>query len=313
MDFSEVSALEEIFARHRDRRWIFVRPGGNWGDHLIYLGAASLARRVGVEWIDADFRTFPQMGIPPESLIYLHGGGGFNSWGSGRAFEMLALAATIPGAVVIQGPQTCEIDNPAVGERFARLDRDRRCSEVVMFARERTSWRYMREHLPKDFSLCLAHDTALSLSFADLLGSAELKRRPAGRYELVVVRQDDEMPDEVLAATGSALRLDPAIYANTFRHWLRIHLYARSIVTNRLHSAIAGAIAGIPVFLLPGGYHKNRSLWDFSLKTRGVRWAEEVPTSATRGIDLLSLLPTFLSQSWKVRRLVMRLKGMPRA
>lgn len=169
----------------------------------------------------------------------------------------------------------------------------------------------MREHLPAGVGLGLAHDTALSLDAGDVLRLAELAERPAGRYELVVDRQDDEMPDEAPLASSSALTLDPATYADTLRHWVRIHLYARSITTNRLHSAILGAIAGIPVTLLPGSYHKNHSIWEFSLRARGVQWADKAPPPMHGGPDLLSRLPAFLRRSWKVRRLSMRLKGMP--
>jgi len=303
--------LAAIFARYRDRQWLFVTPGGNWGDHLIYAGAEKLARSSGLKWSDVDFAGFQAMTVPPESCIYLHGGGGFNSWGSGRPFDMLARAASVPGAVVVQGPQTCEVGNPDVGARFSRLMDEARCASVFAFARERTSWEYMREHMPGVVALGLAQDTALHLEPADVLSMARLKERPRGRYDLLISRRDDETPGAVLPSETYELSLDPAMYADSFAHWMRIHLYARSIVTNRLHSAILGSIAGIPVTLLPGSYHKNRSIWEFSLRERGVAWADSAPPGGGRGFDLPSLCPPFLRRSWKVQRLAMRLKGMP--
>jgi hypothetical protein len=38
--------LAEVLGRFGDREMLFVQPGGNWGDSLIYLGAETLAKRL---------------------------------------------------------------------------------------------------------------------------------------------------------------------------------------------------------------------------------------------------------------------------
>lgn len=308
---SEPADLGAFFRQHRNARWLFVQPGGNWGDHLIYLGAEKIARDAGIEWQAADFRTFPTMAVEPATCIYLHGGGGFNSWGSGRAFDMLERAVTIPDAIVLQGPQTCETDRPDVADRFAHVMDRAQCANLQMLAREPRSWRYMLQHLPTGVPLGLAHDTALALTHADLLAAGELTAPPNRRYDLVIRRRDDEMPGGGSVSPDERYFTDPATFAESFRHWVRIHLSARRIVSNRLHSAIAGAIAGIPTTLLPGSYHKSRSLWEYSLQARGVQWADQALPGDDRGIDLLQWCPPFMRRSWRVQRLAMRLKGIP--
>ena len=154
-------------------------------------------------------------------------------------------------------------------------------------------------------------DTAFALDPSDLIRLSRAPARPRGRYDLIVSRKDDEMPQERPGALGRGVELDPALYATSFEHWIRIHLHAKTIVTNRLHSAILGAIYGIPVTLMPGSYHKNRSVWEFSLKCRGVEWADAPLAGSFRTKGDSNLMPAFLRRSWKIQRLVMRLRGVP--
>ena len=99
------TTLEDIFRLHQQKEWYFVRPGGNWGDHLIYAGAEALARRIGINWKDIDYRDFDPGALGNGTAIYLHGGGGFNPWGSKRALTNLSKALSSAVDLVVQGPQ----------------------------------------------------------------------------------------------------------------------------------------------------------------------------------------------------------------
>jgi len=60
----------------------------------------------------------------------------------------------------------------------------------------------------------------------------------------------------------------------TGHNWAQLHVYALEILTNRSHSAMLGAILGKKTKMFRGKYHKNRSIWEYSLKQRGVEWVE---------------------------------------
>jgi hypothetical protein len=91
---------------------------------------------------------------------------------------------------------------------------------------------------------------------------------------------------------------------------LRIHAYADRIISNRLHSAIVGSVLGRPVDLLPGNYHKNRSIWEFCLSQRGVRWLDDfAPENVARPLGYW--MPHRIRNSWKVSRTLMRIQGVP--
>jgi exopolysaccharide biosynthesis predicted pyruvyltransferase EpsI len=303
--------LEEAFCQRRDSSWYFVKPGGNWGDSLIYAGAESLADRLSLKRIDSDFRNFDPSALAPGSAIYLHGGGGFNPWGSGRAFDNLKKALSVHDAFVVQGPQTCETTSERTAQMFAAAFQGRKATHLVIFARENRSLKYLQENNPGWAQVALDSDTAFHLQAEDILALGGLNALPAGRYNLQVSREDDEAPPALMKREHSVV-MDPAYFASSFAHWIRIHAFARRIVSNRLHSAIAGALLGRPVDLLAGSYHKNRSIWEYSLRSRGVRWVDNA-SDATASALPFQWVPKTLAGSWKVQRAVMWMRGVPLA
>jgi exopolysaccharide biosynthesis predicted pyruvyltransferase EpsI len=48
----------------------------------------------------------------------------------------------------------------------------------------------------------------------------------------------------------------------------------RRIHTDRLHFAVAGLMVGTEVVLYPNSYHKNREVYDLSLKRLGCKFSE---------------------------------------
>lgn len=307
--------MQGIFEQHRERPWIFLRNLGNWGDELLFAGAEVMATRAGARWTSYETPEFERLEIPADHCIYLQGGGGFNEWSSGRAFTNLRLAVQRSVHLVVQGPMTLGGDRNWLRRQFLDCLGIVNCHDLRIFARERLTADGL-QGLGLETAgaiLGLDHDTALAFSSRDLLDLAGLDTMPKGRYELTVVREDPEQPANPVTRgwnwpSRGAIVIDPAYEAGSFRHWLRIHLFARSIVTNRLHSSIVGHIAGKSVTLGPGSYHKNRSVWEYSLKDRGPAWVDELPPV---GAPVWSLLPERIRESYKLRRLRLLLHRVP--
>jgi hypothetical protein len=96
--------------------------------------------------------------------------------------------------------------------------------------------------------------------------------------------------------------------AKSFAHWMRIHLNSRAIVTNRLHSAIVCTLAGKPVTIAPGAYHKNRSVWEYSLSAQGATWADAIRPQES---VCWGWLPSFIRNSYKVGQMRLMLHRVP--
>lgn len=305
--------LRPIFERYRDRTWYFLRPLGNFGDDLLFAGAEKLADELGLKWSTCETADFRSARTSQEHCIYLHGGGGYNSWSSGRAFVNLELAVGRQVPLVVQGPVTVAGKPEWLGSRFRAALNRVNCRELVFLAREDVTLGILRDLDLRGQGAVLARDddSALALTADDLLRLAGLDAMPAGSYDLVALREDNEQPEGERQGAGRPPRgavLDPARAARDFPHWLRIHLHARSITTNRLHSAIAGVIAGKPVALAPGSYHKNRAVFEASLRDRGARWIDVLERPRA---PLWSVLPGIVRRSYKVRQLRYALQGVP--
>jgi len=303
--------LSDEFERYKSRSFVFVSPGGNWGDGLIWWGAQRLAEEHGLRHVAADFTTFLAQDISTESVIYLHGSGGFNRWSSGRARKVFEKAVSTHRGVTIQGPQTCENSKDYAGSLFQSLNGRVVAERVVLFARERMSYDLLRESAPSWVEVGLDVDTALHLTRDDFVTRAGMSRQS---YNLLAVREDNEATAAECNGHLDAVRIDPARYAHSFKHWLRLHAAAKQIVTNRTHSAIAGSVLGTPTTLMPGSYHKNRSIWEFALRERGVQWADtydQVPLGRRQRRNIIDVALSAGAKSWKVKRVLLRLKGVP--
>jgi len=219
----------------------------------------------------------------------------------------------------VQGPVSTEGNADYLGSRLRSALSRISCTNLVFFAREKFTLALLHEIGLAGFgaTVCLDHDTAFAVTRDDLLRIAGLRKIPAGRYDLVALRQDHEQPraGQTISTTGTSqfagVVLDPVYTASNFAHWIRIHLYARSITTNRLHSSIVGAIAGKTVTLGPGSYHKNAGVWQYSLASRGVHWVDNIAPVTPLVTRVWRKLPARIQTSYKARMVRLALRRVP--
>ena len=156
---------------------------------------------------------------------------------------------------------------------------------IHFFTREEISYTnakiaFGKVGLASKIQVHLDHDTSLTLTRTDIVDDYRL----SNRYRLIAFRRDKEATSQRAPSRGYLC--DPVMLANSFETWVDIHAQSKSIVTNRLHSAIVGSILGKPVILLPNSYFKNRAVYDYSLQHRGVSWLDYLDCS--RMIDKVS-------------------------
>lgn len=292
----------------KSRPFIFVEPGGNWGDHLIYLGAQVLAQKIGLLHASVTLKNLATTNLDAETVIYLQGSGGFNVQSRGRALELLRLALAYPTTTIVQGP--CTVADQLYARRVAGELEKYPSKRVFFFAREQTTYELCAQTMPKNVELLLNEDTAFYLNQSDLEDYIGDTKRS---FTLYAVRADNE---RIPAGNGriSGVVLDPAKFANSLGHWIRIHAAAEKLITNRTHSAICGSILGIPTEIFAGSYHKNRSVWEHSLHERGVVWRsdnEGIP-GAPSAHPWLGWVPVArVRNSYRLNALCQRLQGIP--
>jgi len=307
-----MTKLSALFSRHKDKKFILVEPGGNWGDYLIYMGAQQLCDNLDIRWVKKTKAEFLSYQSCVDEVLYINGGGMFNTWCSNSGFACLQHAVTTHKGVVIVGPSTSSDEEAELERLFTTSLEDVICAELFVYAREDVTFEMFNKLNPivSTATILQDHDTALHLTANDIIKRVgHLKER----YELFVYRNDNESPLSANNHRFGHVVIDPAQYCISFEHWLRVHCYARSVISNRTHSVILSSILGKRTTMFDGAYHKNKSIWLYSLKERGVKWisaekAYEVIPDTNR---LLSLLPSQVLGSYKLNKLMFSIKGLP--
>lgn len=303
--------LAATFKKFNAYQFIFVEPGGNFGDDLIYWGAEFLAQQLGISFRTQSIKEFLQYRVAHDEVVYIHGGGGYNRWCSGAVIRILEHALCSKAVAVIQGPCTLEEDDDYLRDVMVPvLEQHLNKNNLYFFTRECTSLRLAKKFLQTYcVEVLTTHDTALRLNREEVL------RRVGdvnGGYRLYGFRLDNESGERGFSVSRFGVRMDPAYFCRDFTHWIRVHVGAESIITNRTHSSILGSILGTDTTLFPSRYHKNRSVWEYSLKARGTKWSDgEVIIHDNVRNDLSDFLPRFLRKSYKVERMVRFCQGVP--
>jgi exopolysaccharide biosynthesis predicted pyruvyltransferase EpsI len=305
-----MNALRRLFEQYMSRKFVFVEPGGNYGDYLIYRGAEKLADQIGLRYHSIPFNEYMFTQVDHEKVIYIHGGGTYNPWWSGTSMWALLKSVQFHKGILIQGPSTVHREKNFLEGGVARYLKDTNTEKIYFFTRERASYEALREVLPSHVELGLDHDTALHLTCDDLpSATADLSSRT-----FYAIRNDKE--SRRVADHSKQLRLwfDPVPSSQSFDEWIQHHACVGEVITNRLHSAIVSTILGKDTTLLPNSYHKNRSVYEFSLAQRGVRWQTEV-ANITIDHVLSGLLPDRLKRTSLVNRGVSKvlhyMNGLP--
>ena len=258
--------LRDIFEKHRERKFNFIEPGGNWGDHLIYVGARKLADDLRIDYRTCSYKDR----FGPSDIVYVHGNADFNDFGYGGAPTILKwVRRKYPSHLLIVGPSTSILDTDYVKRIFCEDD-----NKLVFFAREEKTYQHVKTFCS---SVCIDEDTSLHLHKDDEIFRSFTRNAPIRKEHRLLVRRIDEERTEIpkdINPRDFDIVCDPC--KMTRNDWIDLHFKASKITTNRLHSAILGTILGKEVELFANSYHKNRSVWEYNLKSKGVSWVGPV-------------------------------------
>lgn len=290
-----MDAFTEFLRMNRDKNTMVITPGGNHGDTLIHMGLVKKLDEQGFRhscfnlehayerslalggkyllniffWkagIDAGFRLLE---VPDDVELVLFDGGGYMNdiWYGPALLKAVTKRTRAPIAVA---PQSYVFNRT----RLADFLMDGR--EAMLFCRERYSYEHLKgQGLPPNVQLRLSPELALYLTPGDL---AEFIKPTEGRYQLIAIRRDREsavtgnLIREIEQACDNPVSRDVSMEGSLtdFVSWVA---NAETVYTDRLHVAITSSILGKDVTLYGNRYHKNRGVWEYSLR-ESVRFIE---------------------------------------
>jgi len=296
--------LFSLFTKYSAKPFILVSGEGNYGDHLIYRGAQKLAKNAGIRYKCVGHDEFMKNDYPSEVVVYISGSGGFIKYWQGGAMDELVKAINTHKGIVILGPTTVEDSEEFLNQAIIGKFRQNHPQRVILFAREMTSFTAIKKYFPGWMELFVDHDTAFNLSIEDF--PIKFKKK---QYILYSFREDVEKKDN-----GSAryhfVQFDPVLRCADLEEWLTVHAEAKAIVTDRLHSSVVGSLFGVPTTLLPNSYHKNRSVWEYSLKDLGVNWLDSPPLNSFSQLFGKYKILRDITNSFKVNQFIRKINGI---
>ncbi|MES2839801.1 MAG: hypothetical protein V4794_05955 [Pseudomonadota bacterium] len=223
--FSTADALERLFRRFETHAFIFVEPGGNFGDQLIYWGAELLAERVGLSYRKMSSKEFLKCNVSQNEVVYVHVGGGYNWWCSGAVIRVLEHAIGSNAAIVIQGSCTFEEDLDYISDVMVPVLQRHANKEIYFMTREMVSYQLALDSLrPFCGDMMIAHDTAFRLTKDEVLRRVG---EVSGGYRLYGFRQDNESGESKVLVRQLGIRMDPVYFCHDFVHWIRVHAGAK--------------------------------------------------------------------------------------
>lgn len=299
-----MSTLQSTFESYGSRKFVFVEPGGNHGDYLIYRGAEKIAREVGIGFESVTHQKFMESSFDDKTVIYLHGSGGYNPWWSGTPMKQLEKVSKTHRGILIQGPSTVHTDRDFIQEHIRAPLEETTLDKIFFYTRERTSYDALKTALPEQVHLHTDHDTALHLEGSELPGADV----GSSGHTFYAIRNDKESRAVARQRKPFRMWFDPVSFSSSLDEWVGHHARASAVVANRLHSAVVSTILGKPTVLLPNSYHKNRSVYEFSLEDRGVEWREEIDTTPLD--QFLSYLPARITNSTRLANGLSKIRGL---
>src|SRR5262245_16975852 len=237
----------------REPRLVYVANFGNLGDALIACATYRFLDRHGLKYDIV--RSVDDV----EGACVLIAGGGNLIEGKYTDLSAFLKRCAARNRVVV-------LPHSIVGNaNLFRSLQDR----VHIFARELTTYRFLTNiGIPQE-RVFLADDMAFGLT-DELRGAGQASNRAV----LICLREDVEsaLPFKHPKSNFDVSKLiihhwdDPVVAHHATQILLKIVADYEMIVTDRLHVAIAGALQGRQVKMLPNGYHKNRSVFELSMR-----------------------------------------------
>ncbi|MFP6737908.1 MAG: polysaccharide pyruvyl transferase family protein [Planctomycetota bacterium] len=223
---------------------VLICPG-NAGDGLIHAAGRQLFKSH-----DIKIREFVYPVEAGGETLFIYGNGNFGCAYGVRVSHCLHYYDKYKKVIIL--PSTFDPDFEAGINLLANLP-----PHVIVFCREKTSYKTALACTNATESIHLDHDLAFSFDFRPW-------RQRKGSGILSCFRTDSEsalgkptIPSIDVSRYGGRNDAWPLLY--TISHFREVH-------TDRTHVGIAAAMLGKKTFLYDNSYHKNRSIYEHSMQ-----------------------------------------------
>lgn len=228
---------QDIFKDFSGKTVGYLRNMGNWGDHLIEVGAMELfkAFNIKVVMVNPTYVSLDLMALSHVDTVFISGGGSLGKKYISNYELRTDLLKTFNGkTIILPQSMTDELDENTYTFTWLR--------EVTSFQK-------------KTGMKGICHDLAF---FVNLDSYKQIKPK----YLTGILLREEA---ESLSTHPLNLR-DPVKLSNSLEDYIRLAANHEHIITDRLHFAIIAAKLGRRVSLVANNYYKIKAIYEFSMK-----------------------------------------------
>jgi len=208
-----------------------------------------------------------------EGVVLIRGGGYLNDvW---REYYILEnVLQSNPYRTIIVGPHSFYFNSNISSQVFSELLNQFR-QEIYLFCREEYSYHILSSMIfRRSIQIDLSKDTSFYLSKDDFHcwnGGYDLLSPREGKESIVdwnikKLKQRENGLADHSSESNYKLLIGDMERVKDFATFTNLVARARRVYTDRLHVAILAGILGKTVFLYPNSYHKNKGVYEFSLR-----------------------------------------------
>lgn len=246
----------EYLERYKDKEVIYIPNPGNAGDNLIATGTYNLFDRLGIKY------KFGRYSYSYTNKYLIYGGGG-NLVGTYKFAETFLKRNKDKNNDILLLPHT--IYN--VDDILESLG-----NNITLFCREKTSLEYVKSKFKYQNNIYIDHDMAFHLDKKYYDNNTINTNDYINAFRVDAEKTNISIPDDNYDISLDLMEKDFAVEKNKSCKVVDVFFKKlseyKTINTNRTHVAIAGCLLNKNVNFYPNSYHKNKSIYEYSLMNR---------------------------------------------
>ena len=243
--FNRVKNIDSLCKLYSGKKVIVLIPGGNRGDGLIYAGARLVLNKYKVVYTEVRRLTY-NIKAP---VLFVYGCGGYGGAYGSMPRRIMPFVNNFSKIYI--WPSSFDTTEPKIKKFIQELP-----DHIMIFCRERVSYKNVLDNIKNKDNVRIDHDTALFFDFNPY------KQKGIGM--VLSFRRDREKKKKWLF-NHNAIDASYGNY-NTYKKLIDIISKYDIVVTDRAHVMITASLLGKKTHVLPSNYFKLKAIYDYSLK-----------------------------------------------
>lgn len=252
VNFNDITDVESLCKLYSGKKVYVYILGGNRGDGAIYNGGRTLFKKYNIDFMD--IWNINYITEPENATLFVYGCGGYCSFFS-AAVKFLQGIERMKEVFILPSTFDCTVET--ISNFIANL-----CDNVMVFCRETTSYNHVIKYIKCKNNVRVDHDLSFHADYSGYLKNCDINR-----YNLLIALRKDRESERNWSIKHLSDDISDGHY-NEYEYFISIINKYKTIITDRAHVAIIGCILGKEVYMLPDGYHKLKSIYEYSLKSK---------------------------------------------